>query len=111
MRTDKPWGWYEDLYEEAYSYKVKILWVNPRQRLSLQSHKHRAEKWFVLEGDGHNDGFPIPKNDGVWIPLGRIHRLENKTDVPLVVLETQFGSILEESDIVRYRDDYGRDVP
>ena len=48
------------------------------------------------------------KNDSVFIPKGAIHRIENKFKTPVKIIEVQLGSILKESDIVRYQDIYGR---
>lgn len=42
------------------------------------------------------------------IPLGAVHRLTNKTDSPVELVEVQFGDYLGEDDIVRLQDDYGR---
>ena len=39
---ERPWGIYEVLTEEE-GYKVKRITVVPGGRLSLQSHKHRAD--------------------------------------------------------------------
>ena len=36
------------------------------------------------------------------------HRLENRGDAPLIVIEVQTGSYLGEDDIVRVEDRYGR---
>ena len=37
-----------------------------------------------------------------------IHRIENKHNKPAKIIEIQIGSILKETDIVRYEDIYGR---
>jgi mannose-6-phosphate isomerase-like protein (cupin superfamily) len=44
----------------------------------------------------------------VYIPLGAVHRIENPYKIPVRIIEAQVGSILRESDIVRYQDIYGR---
>ena len=36
------------------------------------------------------------------------HRIENLYNKPVKIIEVQTGSILKESDIVRYEDVYGR---
>ncbi len=41
-------------------------------------------------------------------PLGAIHRIENPYKKPVKIIEAQVGSILKETDIVRYQDIYGR---
>ena len=47
-------------------------------------------------------------NDTIFIPLGAIHRIENPSNKPVKIIEAQVGSILKETDIVRYQDIYGR---
>jgi len=42
------------------------------------------------------------------IPKATIHRLENPGKIPLHIIEVQMGSYVEEDDIVRYDDDFGR---
>ena len=108
---ERPWGKYEVLTEDA-GYKVKRITVNPGGRLSLQSHEHRAEHWVVVIGEAKItvDDDVMTKNPGeaVYIPLGAIHRLENETDMDMVLIEVQTGVYLGEDDIKRYEDIYGR---
>ena len=47
-------------------------------------------------------------NESVFIPLGAVHRIENRSKKPVKIMEAQVGSILKESDIVRFQDIYGR---
>ena len=47
-------------------------------------------------------------NDSVFIPMGAIHRIENHFKKPVKIIEIQTGSILKESDIIRFKDVYGR---
>ena len=44
----------------------------------------------------------------LFIPLEAIHRVQNPGKKPVKIVEAQVGSILKESDIVRYQDVYGR---
>ena len=80
--------------------------------LSLQSHKYRSEHWVVVEGsksmiiDGQIKN--LTKGSSTYIKNGSIHRLENDTHIPLLVIEVQTGSYLGEDDIVRYDDKYLR---
>jgi mannose-1-phosphate guanylyltransferase/mannose-6-phosphate isomerase len=48
------------------------------------------------------------QNDSIFIPLGSIHRIQNIFKKPVKIIEIQVGSILKETDIVRYQDIYGR---
>jgi len=47
-------------------------------------------------------------NETAFIPKGAVHRIENAFNKPVQIVEVQTGSILKESDIVRYKDVYGR---
>ena len=107
----RPWGTFNDLHR-GDGFKVKHIVVNPGQALSLQSHRHRAEHWVVLRGTARvtrdGDTFELSENQTTYIPLGARHRLANPGAVPLEVMEVQTGGYLEEDDIVRYEDVYGR---
>jgi mannose-6-phosphate isomerase-like protein (cupin superfamily) len=98
-RTERPWGWFETVSEDAVS-KIKRLRVHPGQQISLQKHLQRAEHWVIVRGLAH-----------VEIALGQVHRLGNTTDEPLEVVEVQWGNYLGEDDIVRLEDTYGRVPP
>ncbi|MCX7998006.1 MAG: hypothetical protein N3A69_03515, partial [Leptospiraceae bacterium] len=39
---------------------------------------------------------------------GSLHRIENPGKIPLEIIEVQIGEYLEEDDIERFEDDYGR---
>ena len=107
----RPWGFYEILLETP-NYKVKRIFVKPSCKLSLQSHKKRAEHWVIVEGIAtvivNEDELTLKKGESVKIPLEAKHRLTNKTENPVVIIETQMGEYLGEDDIVRYDDFYGR---
>lgn len=111
-RSERPWGHYVVLDDSAGSHKVKTIQVEPGRRLSLQSHRLRAEHWFVVSGDGlvwrDDERIPVSAGAAVDIPLGCRHRVEATGQVPLVFVEVQHGSYFGEDDIVRYDDDYGR---
>ena len=47
-------------------------------------------------------------NETVFIPTGAIHRIENYYKKPVKIIEVQTGSILKESDIIRFSDMYNR---
>jgi hypothetical protein len=48
------------------------------------------------------------ENQSTYIPVGRVHALENPGNIPLELVEVQSGSYLGEDDIVRLEDRYGR---
>jgi mannose-1-phosphate guanylyltransferase / mannose-6-phosphate isomerase len=110
-RDHRPWGWYESVAVRD-GFQVKQIVVSPHQALSLQSHKHRAEHWIILSGNARitiDDSVQDVGAGGyVFIPLGAIHRLENVTDDPVVMVEVQIGHYLGEDDIIRYSDRYAR---
>lgn len=85
--------------------------IDPGKRLSLQKHKHRSECWVVVQGEGivmlDEEQRNVSIGDTVFIPRETVHRLQNKSAIPLIVIETQFGACFEE-DVVRLRDDWGR---
>ena len=109
--VNKPWGYYLNL-DTGEGYIVKKIVVNPGSKLSLQKHEHRSEHWVISKGTAkiiNGDETLIVKEKGaVFIPQQNMHRVENIGDIPLHIIEVQFGDILEEDDIVRLEDDYGR---
>ncbi len=107
----RPWGSYTVL-EEGEGFKMKRIVVKPGASLSLQMHYHRSEHWIVVSGtakvvNGERDSL-VRTNESTYIPAGNKHRLENPGKVDLVMIEVQSGNYLEEDDIVRFEDKYGR---
>ena len=109
--VQKPWGSYTTL-DEREGYLVKRIEVLPGESLSLQSHKHRAEHWLVVSGKAEVecDGEKkiLKEREATIIPKGAKHRLANPGKKLLILIETQLGKILDENDIKRYTDLYGR---
>ncbi len=109
----RPWGSYTVL-EEGLGYKIKRIMVNPKSRLSLQSHTKRSEHWVVVSGTARatcgESVYTIGQNQSTFVPMGVKHRLENPTDEPLQIIEVQCGVYLGEDDIARYADDFGREA-
>ena len=107
----RPWGRYVNLFE-GKGFLIKELYVKPKGILSLQKHHHRSEHWLVTQGTPkitlNKDSFSKKQNDHIFIPLEAIHRIENPGNKPVKIIEAQVGSILKESDIVRFQDVYGR---
>lgn len=111
LTVTRPWGSYTIL-EEGPCYKIKRIMVNPGAKLSMQMHYHRSEHWVVIEGtariaNGEQDIY-LEENQSTYIPKTHRHRLENPGRVPLQIIEIQTGPYLEEDDIVRFDDVYGR---
>ena len=107
----RPWGRYVNLFE-GKGFLVKELYVKSKSSISLQKHHHRSEHWLVTQGKPlitiNKDKFNKKVSESVFIPQGAIHRIENRYKEPVKILEIQTGSILKETDIVRYQDIYGR---
>ena len=107
----RPWGRYVNLFE-GKGFLIKELFVKSKGVLSLQKHHHRSEHWLVTQGTPkitlNKDSFSKKQNDHIFIPLEAVHRIENPGKKPVKIIEAQVGSILKESDIVRYDDIYGR---
>ena len=107
----RPWGRYVNLFE-GKGFLVKELYVKSKSSLSLQKHYHRSEYWLVTNGKPlitiNKNKFTKKPNESVFIPQGAIHRIENPYKRPVKIIEIQTGTILKESDIVRYQDIYGR---
>ena len=107
----RPWGSFYVL-DEGATFKVKRIVVKPQGRLSLQSHKHRAEHWTVVSGEATvtvgERKLTLSRGQSVDIGLGDVHRLENFGSGDVEIVEVQFGDYLGEDDIVRYEDAYQR---
>jgi len=111
VTVNRPWGNYTVL-EEGTGYKVKRIMVHAGARLSQQMHHHRSEHWIVIKGTAvaEVDGAEhlLTENQSIDIPKGGRHRLSNPGKLPLEIIEVQSGPYLEEDDIVRFDDVYGR---
>ncbi len=107
----RPWGRYVNLYE-GKEFLIKELYVKSKGILSLQKHHHRAEHWLVTQGKPkitlNKKYFNMNPDETIFIPLGSVHRIENPHKKPVKIIEAQVGSVLKETDIVRYKDVYGR---
>ncbi len=107
----RPWGTYTVL-GTGPNFKIKSIVVNPKSSLSLQLHKRRSEHWIVVSGTAKvvngPDELTLKPNQSTYIPANTKHRLSNLLADPLLMIEVQTGDYLEEDDIVRFDDDYGR---
>ena len=110
--VERPWGSFKQFAHNCEC-TVSLMTVLPGQRLSLQSHRGRAELWIVID-----DGALVQVGDAertcrageeVWIRASEKHRLSNRGDAPVRVLEVAFGN-WQQDDIQRHADDYRRDA-
>jgi len=109
-RTERPWGYYRVLHEVPGT-KVKELTVNPGQSLSMQRHAERWEHWHVSEGQCvvrslTNNGYEMPsqtlnRHDQYSILVNEWHQLANPFTEPCKIVEIQYGSRCDETDIER----------
>lgn len=107
----RPWGTWEVL-ESGDEFIVKKIVVHPHQKLSLQKHNYRSEHWIIAQGTGHvtlgDKTFDAPQDTALYIPVQAIHRMENQTEDIVIFIEVQTGKTLDENDIIRLEDSYGR---
>ncbi|MFN3077297.1 MAG: mannose-1-phosphate guanylyltransferase/mannose-6-phosphate isomerase [Alphaproteobacteria bacterium] len=107
----RPWGHYKTIHD-GERFQVKHITVSPGSALSLQMHHHRTEHWIVVHGTARvtcgDEVFLLHENHSTYIPVGKVHRLENPGKVPLWLIEVQSGTYLGEDDIIRLDDTYGR---
>ncbi len=110
-QVHRPWGSYTIL-EDTGIYKIKRVSVKPGQKLSLQLHHHRSEHWVVVRGTAevelNGEIKLLRQGESTFVRSGTRHRLRNPGVIPLEVIEVQLGEYLEEDDIIRFDDDYGR---
>ena len=111
-KDERPWGTWEVL-ETGEHYVVKKIRVLPGEILSYQVHKHRAEHWIIVGGQGvvtlNDKLINVAANDHMHIAIGDHHRIANPGEEILEFIEVQQGELLDENDIVRLEDTYNRE--
>jgi mannose-1-phosphate guanylyltransferase / mannose-6-phosphate isomerase len=113
-KSHRPWGWYDSIGSglNGAEFQVKHIAVYPGQSLSLQYHHKRAEHWVVVKGVATvtvgDETRDYGVGEHVFIAVGNIHRMENKTNSLVEFIEVQLGDYLGEDDIVRLEDIYMR---
>ena len=105
----RPWGHYQTV-DAGGNFRVNHLMIKPGAKMSLQSHKRRAEHWVIVGGTAlvtrDDQHLTMTENQSIYIPVGTRHRLENAGQEPLRVIEVQSGAYLGEDDITRHVDAY-----
>ena len=105
----RPWGKFVKFHENKPC-TVKLIYVNPNSRLSLQYHANRSEFWQVVKGTAvvelDGETYILNEGDSLEIPRKAKHRL-GSLDQSCVVMEIAYGKF-DERDIVRLEDDYRR---
>ena len=110
-RVFRPWGSFKDI-DKGQNFRTKRLEIKPGSKISLQKHHRRSEHWVVVQGTakvtrGEEESL-LQVNQSTYIPKDMVHRLENPGPGPLHLVEVQVGDYLEEDDIIRIEDTYGR---
>lgn len=109
---DRPWGRFEKFHENKLS-TVKLIYITPNHRLSLQYHIHRNEFWRIINGTAEVevDGktFGVKEGDNISIGSKSHHRIKALAS-GCTVLEISYGHF-DEDDIVRIEDDFNRIDP
>jgi mannose-1-phosphate guanylyltransferase / mannose-6-phosphate isomerase len=107
----RPWGHYETLMKEP-GFRVLRVTILPGRRFSLHKHARRTEHWMVVKGQGHvikdDEHFDLEVNQSTYIPIGVLHRMENRGESALELIEVQSGDYLGSDDMIRVEDDYNR---
>lgn len=79
--------------------------MKPGAKLLVQMYYHHAEHWVVVSGTAKvTNG----ENELTYIPIGQVHALGDPGKILLELIEVWSGSYLEEDDIIRFSDSYGR---
>ncbi len=108
--TKRPWGSFTTYIVNSDGVTVKTIVIHPGQRLSLQYHSKRSERWVCLEGEAvveiNGRKRILHPNQEAVVPVGAKHRL-GAGPLGARVLEIVHG-IFNEDDIVRLEDDYRR---
>lgn len=107
QHVEKPWG--REYVLRIGDALLKVIQVNEGGRTSLQHHERKREVIFVLGGDGVVEGThdqrpdlrDRPSRPYLVVP-GQMHRSVG----PLLLLEITTD---DDDDVVRHRDDYGRE--
>jgi mannose-1-phosphate guanylyltransferase/mannose-6-phosphate isomerase len=107
----RPW-WSYTIIDEWKWFKTKRLTVLPWKKLSSQLHHHRSEHWVVVSWTAkislNDKEILLTKWESTYISIWTKHRLENCWKIDLHIIESQIWDYLEENDIIRYEDDFGR---
>ena len=73
--------------------------------MNLHQHEMRSEHWSVVEGTATitlgTKTKDYHKYESVFVPIGMKHKVANKTDKNVVIIEVGIGEILSESDMIK----------
>lgn len=111
---ERRWGRYKvtsrATYPDGYKSLTKSLTIFPGKNISYQLHRHRAEVWTFVDGEGllvlDGQVRKVRRGDVIDIKIGQKHAVRALTR--LEFLEVQMGDLLEETDIERYDWDWAQ---
>ena len=108
--SERPWGHFTTYVTNESDVTVKVIVINPNQRLSMQYHSERTERWICLQGRAVAEikgrRHILRPTKEVTVPVGAKHRLGAGPEGAMI-LEIAEGRFSED-DIVRLEDDYRR---
>lgn len=106
-RTYHLWGSSEAV-TEGEQFQVKRIALKAGAHVSYQKHRHRAEHWVVVRGQGRvikgKETITLGENESIFIPPDVYHQLENPGPNLLEVIEIRTGPYLREDDVIRPSD-------
>lgn len=101
------WG-HSQVMSEGPGFRMKEMVLKPGGSRSLKMHHHRTEQWVIVSGEGlvTIDGVEraVKAQDSIVIPARAMHQLVNTGTDDLRVYEFQYGSLIEDGDVVRFND-------
>ena len=93
--------------QDAASPACTARWTDPGAR--------NGEHGIVVKGTAEvtcaDQTILLTENQSTFIPISEMHRLANPGLIALEIIEVQSGSCLDEGDIVRFEDRFGRAGP
>lgn len=102
--TYKEWGT-QEILNYSQGYKVRKLTVFPGMSMTLHQHEKRTEHWSIVEGVATitlgNETLDYNKYESVFIPVGVKHKVANKTDKNVVIIEIGIGDNISDTDLVK----------
>lgn len=111
--TYKEWGT-QEILNYSQGYKVRKLTVFPGMSMTLHQHEKRTEHWSIVEGVATitlgNETLDYNKYESVFIPVGVKHKVANKTDKNVVIIEIGIGDNISDTDLVKIYNQDGQPV-
>jgi len=109
----KEWG-IQEILNYSKGYKVRKVTVFPGMSMALHQHELRAEHWSVVEGVATitvgTETADYNKYESVFIPIGTKHKVANKTDKNVVIIEVGIGENISDNDLVKIYNQDGQPI-